>query len=462
MFDVWRNVLEDLKTAVPSEAMAAWFEGTKIISEEDGEVVIGASNIFKVGQIQKKYDQQVREALKKNGVEVKNVRYEVVSGVKVKKRPREVIREVESEGEKRVFGAKSVNKMSFEPSGGTGLNPEYTLDNFVVGTNNDVAVSVAQSVIEDSGRRFNPFFLYGGPGLGKTHLVQAIGNELLKRNPKLKIKYAATTDFVSEFVQSLHQKSKNNLNLADALIQKYRSLDVLILDDFQMIINKDATQNAFFSIFNDLFNRHKQVIVTSDRLPNQIKTLDQRLSSRLAMTGPIDLQMPSFEDRCAILQTKAEMMQREVEAEVIEFVATNVKTNIRELNGEFNKILLLADVKDIRPIEVIHAGFVSSPAERKKDGVSPQTVVSKTAEVCKLTVDELKSKSRVAHIKTARQIAMYLLQEELGLSTTQITFEVGVKDHTTVMHGAKKIREDLKRDFELREQVELIKRKIYE
>lgn len=462
MFDVWRNILEDLKESVPSEAMAAWFDGTKIISNKDGEVVIGASNVFKVGQIEKKYDTQVRKALKKNGVDFKTVRYEVVSGAEIKRRPREVVAQEVLHAEKPKV-ATSQSSFNFAPKRfNSGLNPEYTLDNFVIGTNNNVAVSVAQSIIDEPGGRFNPFFLYGGPGLGKTHLVQAIGNELLRKNPNLKIKYTSTSDFVSEFIQSIHQKGSNGMNQADIFAQRYRSLDVLIVDDFQMIIKKDASQNAFFDVFNDLYNNHKQVIVTSDRLPGQIKTLDPRLSSRLAMTGPIDLQMPSFEDRCAILRLKAEFMGREVEEEVIEFVASNIQSNIRELSGEFNKVLLLADVKGIRPIEVLHEGYISTPTAARKNSVSPQTIISKTAEEFGITVEQLCGKSRVMLIKNARHVAMYLLQEELGLSTTKTALEIGVKDHTTVMSGVKRIRKELETNFDLREKVEAIKRNLYD
>lgn len=452
MFDVWRNVLAELEQVVkPHSAFAMWFTGSTLMENDGKKVVIGAPNVFKKTQLEKRYDNLIREALKNANVEFETIEYRTQGESKVLKRPREV---VVDEVVKKVSSEEKV-KRPLKPVS-SGLSPDYTMDNFVIGQNNNVAVAVARGIIDNPGGRFNPFFLYGGPGLGKTHLVQAIGNELAHKNPKMKIRYTTTSDFFSEFIGSLKSKQ------TDSFTQQFRSLDVLIVDDFQMITGKEASQNAFFDVFNDLYRRKKQVIVTSDRSPDQIKTLDKRLSSRLAMTGPIDLQMPNFEDRCAILHMKAEFMGKEVEDEVVEFVANNIKTNVRELEGEFNKVLLIAEVKGIRPIEVIRGGYVSQTQARRKNSVSAQTIVAKTAAEFDLSVDELQSKSRVTNIKTARQVAMYLLQEELGMSTTKIALEVGVKDHTTVMNGTRKIRRDMEVDYGLRETIEKIRERLYE
>ena len=247
----------------------------------------------------------------------------------------------------------------------------------------------------------------------------------------------------------------------DEFSAKFRKLDVLIIDDFQQIVGKDRSQEEFFNIFNDLYNLNKQIIVTSDRLPNQIKTLDERLASRLTWAGAIDLQMPNFEDKCAILKSKAEFMGAEIEDEAIEYLAENVKTNIRDLEGELAKILAIADFKGMSPMELINEGMVSTARNTQVRAVSSRQVVEKVAKYYDLSVKEMCGKSRVAHIKTARQVAMYILSNDLGMSTTKIALEVGVKDHTTVMHGVKKIREDIKLDFGLRGDIDNIKEKIY-
>ena len=467
MFNLWNNVLAEVEQSLSHEAFTTWFDGVHLISTDDGVVRIGASNVFKVNQIKRRYDQEVRAALKHNGIDFDKIEYEVDSTPKVKKAK---AREVDSlddpeerPSKKSRSGFRSTSSLIRESSTisgltdthSNGLNPDYSLENFIIGTNNDLAVSVAKSIVDSPGGRFNPFFLYGSPGLGKTHLVQATGNALARKDPSLKILYISTNDFLTEFVNAIKRQQ------ADEFIQKFRRLDVLIIDDFQMIVGKEASQNAFFNIFNDLHQHNKQIIVTSDRLPDQIKTVDSRLSSRLSWAGPIDLQMPNFEDKCAILKAKADYMGKEVDNIVIEYIAENIKTNIRDLEGELNRILLYSEVRNISPTDIIADGLFQSHTSSRRSLVNPKKIIEKTAKVFEITPVELTSRSRVKNIKTARQVAMYLMSEELGLSTTNIAREVGVKDHTTAMHGIKKIKTDLKTDYALREKVESSRTSLY-
>ena len=452
MFDVWKNVLEEVEQAIPHSAFATWFKDVTLDSIQDGVVIIKTPNVFKEGQIRKKYDGVIREALKHNSVEFKDVKYIVSAEVRVKPRSREVsISEISK--------SSSYQKQSNLPRSKnikSNLNPNYTMDNFVIGSNNDLAASVAQVIIREPGKKYNPFYLYGGSGLGKTHLVQAIGNELLKKHPELKVVYVPTNSFYNEFIEALGSKQGNKFT------KKYQKVDVLIIDDIQMLINKEASQNAFFDIFNELHQHGKQIIITSDRLPEQLKTLDVRLSSRLACDGAYDIQLPKFEDKCAILRMKAEFDDVEIEDEAIEYIANNVNTNIRDLEREYKKILTFAEFKGISPLAVINDGYVNTSVESRRGAISPRKVVNTVADVSGLSVKEMCGKSRVSNIKTARQIAMYLLSEELGMSTTKIALEVGVKDHTTVMHGIKKIRGDMKTDFILREKIATTRERIYD
>ena len=451
MFDVWKNVLAEVEQAIPHEAYATWFKDVALTGvDDDGVAIIEVPNIFKVSQIKKKYDQVIREALEHNNVEFSNVKYVVPSNNKVRVRSREIsLADVVS---------KKVRKASSNPKTkgfSSGLNPNYTMDNFVVGSNNDLAASVAQIIIKEPGKRYNPFYLYGGPGLGKTHLVQAIGNALVQNYPDLKVAYVPTNSFYIEFIEALQSKQGNNFT------KKYQKVDVLIIDDIQMIVGKEATQQAFFDIFNELYQHGKQIIITSDRLPEQLKSLDERLSSRLACDGAYDIQLPKFEDKCAILRTKAEFDGVEIEDEAIEYIASNVKTNIRDLEREYKRVLTFAEFKGITPLEVINDGYSNTINTRHASTVSAKKIVETVANYYDLSVKELQSKNRVAHIKTARQVAMYLLSEELSMSTTKIASEVGVKDHSTVMHGIRKIKTDLKLDFNLREQIAEIREKLY-
>lgn len=458
VFDVWKNVMAEIEANVPHSTFVTWFDDVTLVGVADGVVKIGASNPFKRATLEKKYGEIIKDALKHNDIEFTNVEYVSQPASKIKKKSREVMSEsVPRNLDGRADLAGRATKIIENRSEKTGLNSKYTLDNFVTGTNNDLAVSVAKSVVAAPGTKFNPFFLYGGPGLGKTHLVQAIGNEILKNNPETKVLYIPINKFYQDFVSSI-QKSKD----MESFRQKYLKLDVLIIDDFQLIVGKEKSQEEFFDIFNELYQKERQLIVTSDRLPSELKTVDERLASRLTWAGPVDIQMPSFEDRCAILKSKAEYMGAEIEDEAIEYLADNVKTNIRDLEGELNHILALAELRGVTPLELIGSGYTQSSPSRSKKTVTIKQVVNTVAGFYDLTVEEMCGKSRVAHIKNARQVTMYLLSEELSMSTPKIANEVGVKDHTTVMHGIKKIREDLKSNFGLHTQVAEIREKLYE
>lgn len=454
MPDVWKNVLNELEKSVSPSIFSTWFRNISLLGVEDEVATIGVPNVFQKKQLESKYFETIKQAFLNNDIKIKDIAFTSVKSpqkTKVKGREISATKDLISEikKEKRVFSSFSNND--------SGLNPKYQLDNFIIGSNNDLAVSVAKNVIKNPGGRYNPFFLYGGPGLGKTHLVQAIGNELQKKDPNLKILYTPVSHFYSDFINSI-KKGK-----ADDFPRKFQKLDVLIIDDFQMIIGKDASQEQFFNIFNDLYNLNKQIIVTCDRLPEQLEKLDMRLTSRLTMAGAIDLQMPSFEDKCAILRAKAEFMGAEIEDDAIEFIAENIKTNIRDLEGEFLKILALSEFRHITPSQLINEGYISTIAKTNHiRAASAKQIVDKVAKYYGLTSKELKSKNRSFNIKNARQVAMYFLSKELSLSTNKIAAEVGVKDHSTVMHGIKKIDTEAKENFTLRDQIEEIKRTIYE
>ena len=447
MYNVWENVLAEIEQKISPAYFSTWFQDTSLMSAENGHIVIGVKNSFYVKQLRTKYYNIIADALTKNGVTVDNIDFEVKSDVKPKVRSREVPVTIE------LPKLKSIKKTSDATD--NGLNSKYTLDNFVICSNNDVAVAAAKSIIKNPGTRCNPFFLYGGPGLGKTHLVQAIGNELLKKNPNFKILYIPVSRFYSDFIDAIQNGKGKDFN------RKFEKLDCLIVEDFQFIVNKEKSQEEFFNIFNNLYQLNKQIIVTSDRLPSQIETVDVRLASRLTMGGAFDLQLPKFEDKCAILKAKAEFMGAEIEPEAIEYIAENVNTNIRDLEGELSAILLMSEVRGLTPWELIQNGAASINKNSKLRPASSKQLVEKVAKYYNLTVKEMCGKSRVSNIKTARQVAMFLLSKELSMSTTKIANEVGVKDHTTVMHGIKKIENDIKLNFTLRDQIETIKEHIY-
>jgi chromosomal replication initiator protein len=452
MYNVWENVLAEIEQKISAGNFSTWFQDTSLINTEDGHIIIGVKNSFFIKQLRSKFLDIIKDALINNGVEVKDIDFEIQTKSKSKVRPREVT--VSSTQLKDRLSSIKIpkNTKNFK----SGLNSKYTLDNFVIGSNNDLAVAAAKSIINNPGTSYNPFFLYGGSGLGKTHLVQAIGNEILKNHPDYKILYTPISDFYADFVESvLKGKGKEFSN-------KFRSLDVLIIDDFQLIVNKEKSQEEFFNIFNNLHQSNKQIIVTSDRLPSEIKTVDERMANRLTWAGAFDLQLPKFEDKCAILRSKANLTGAEIEDEAIEYIAENVNTNIRDLESELSTILLMSDVRGLTPLELINNGSVNVVHQSKLKPTTSKRIVEKVAKAYNLTSSELKSKSRVANIKNARQVAMFMLSEELHLSTPKIALEVGVKDHSTVIHGIRKIRQDLKLNFTLRDQIAEIRSKIYD
>lgn len=452
MYNVWENTLAEIEQKISTSNFSTWFQDTNLLSADKGHIVIGVKNSFFIKQLRSKFLDIITEALKNNGVVVKDVEFEIQTKSKSRVRPREVTTSIDIK-DRLISTRKSLKSTKSQT---TGLNSKYTLDNFVVGSNNDLAVAAAKSIIKNPGTSYNPFFLYGGSGLGKTHLVQAIGNEILKNHPDYKVLYTPISDFYADFVDSVLKGKGKDFN------NKFRSLDVLIIDDFQLIVNKEKSQEEFFNIFNNLHQLDKQIIVTSDRLPSQIKTVDDRLANRLTWAGAFDLQLPKFEDKCAILRAKADFDGAEIEDEAIEYIAENVNTNIRDLESELSTILLMSDVRGLTPLELINNGSIKVSHSAKLKPTTAKRIIDKVSKYYQISPLDLKSKSRVANIKTPRQIAMYLLHEELSLSTTKIAAEVGVKDHTTVLHGIKKIKNDLKLNFALRDQIAEIKEKIYD
>ena len=450
----WQTVLDEIKNNVSEMAYEAYFARFNFVSNEDGNLITSVPNVFIKTQIEGKYHSAVLDALKSAGYKYDNLKV-IIDGKEHKTTVKRAVEILDDNKPVNTITKKST-PLSFKKYNSTnnGLNPKFRLSNYVVGSNNDLAVSAAHAVIENPGMRYNPYFIYGGPGLGKTHLIQAIGNEILELNPEMHVLYVTIEQFYHEFVEAMRKK-------LDGFSEKYRKVDVLIIDDFQFIANKEKSQDEFFHTFNELQQHDKQIIVASDRLPAQIATIDERLASRLMMGVPIDIQMPDFETRCAILKSKAELLGAEIDDKTVEFIAENVRNNIRDLEGKLNQILALAELRGVPTYELIDDSYISQNTTQVKHKViSSKQLIDKVAKYYNLNSKDLLGKSRVKNIKTARQIAMYLMKEELGLSTVEIGRELS-KDHTTIMHGIKVIKDNLKTDFNLREQITDLRQKIY-
>jgi chromosomal replication initiator protein len=455
MSALWQSVLGEIELTVSSGTFATWYKDTSLVSQNEDEVVISVKNIFVKKQFEVKFDKVVRDALASNGLTPKRVSYIIPTNGKRTLVSRETTLDnlVSPTNNNSHSPSPSFASTSGQPNNGN-LNPRYTFDNFIVGSSNDLAYTASQAVADNPGVKYNPIYLYGGVGLGKTHLMQAIGNEIIKKNPNARVLYVSSETFVNEFLDYIRFKKKG-------FSDKYRNVDVLIVDDMQFIANKEKTQEEFFHTFNFLHQNNKQIIISSDKPPRSIPTLTERLRSRFEMGMAIDVQMPDFETRCAILTAKASLSGVELNRETVEFLATNIKTNIRELEGALNQLLAYADLHRIEPDITTAEGLLGNVRHSRPQHLTSKQIIDRTAKHFQLQVEEICSPKRDKHIVTPRQIAMYLLRSELHLSFPKIAGELGRKDHTTAIHSVEKIEKAIKLDFVIREQVASIREKLY-
>ena len=446
---LWQSVLGEIELSVSRATYVTWFKNTELVTSSDDGVVIAVPNIFAKRQFEVKFDSQVRTILKKNGVETDRISY------KVKTNTKKAITRETTMGTSTNVSDQILPSSPITPSLPTsGLNSRYSFSNFIVGSSNDLAYTACQAVAENPGVKYNPLFLYGGVGLGKTHLMQAVGNEIVKNNPATKVLYISSETFVKEFLESIRFKKKG-------FSDKYRNVDVLIVDDMQFIAGKEKTQEEFFHTFNALHQANKQIIISSDKPPRSIPTLTERLRSRFEWGMAIDIQMPDFETRCAIVETKAAQSNVELGRETIEYLANNIKTNVRELEGALNQLLAYAEMRGITPDISTAEGLIGNVRHSRPQHITPKQIIDKTARHFQINTEEICSPKRDKHIVTPRQIAMYLLRSELHLSFPKIAVELGRKDHTTAIHSVEKIEKAIKLDYLIREQVSEIREKLY-
>ena len=338
------------------------------------------------------------------------------------------------------------------------LNPKYKFDTFVVGSNNKFAHSASLAVAESPGEVYNPLYLYGGPGLGKTHLMHSIGHFILEQDPDKKVLYVTSEEFTNEVIESI--RSGNAASMTK-LREKYRNVDVLMVDDVQFIIGKESTQEEFFHTFNALHAAHKQIILSSDKPPKEMETLDERFRSRFEWGLIADITLPDYETRMAILHKKEEMDGYDINEEVIKYIANNIKSNIRELEGAINKVMAFAKLeKKEVTLELAEQALkdIISPDEKKV--ITPDYIISMVAEHFDVTVDDLCGNKRNSKIVTPRQIAMYLCREIISTPLKSIGKCLGNRDHTTIMHGIDKIEKEINNDENLKNTIETLKKKI--
>ncbi len=439
--DLWQAVLAQIQLTLSPASFATWFKDTEIVSFENGKVLISVPNSFVKEWLEQKYRKTIYKILQSLNENIKEIEFEI--GKPQARPPKEILTKIEDQLE---FPEFKVDKE-------TNLNPRYSFSNFVVGPCNELAHAAAIAVSKNPGQVYNPLFIYGGVGLGKTHLLQAIGNEIVKNSKNKKVKYLQTEKFVSEVISAIRNHQIENLKTT------YQEVDVLIIDDVQFLAGKEKTQEEFFYIFNSLYEKNKQIVLSSDRSPKAIPTLTERLRSRFEGGMIADITFPDYETRMAILKAKCQEKKVEVDEEVLNYIASNIQKNIRKLEGALNVIIanqkLQGKQVDLKLAKILLKDFTSS----KVRIITPKEIIKTVAEFYDVPEKELVSNSRRREIVKPRQVAMYLLREILKSSFPSIGERFGGKDHTTVIHACEKIAKKLEIDEELREEIHLIKQR---
>ena len=455
---LWQAVLGEIELSVSRGNFITWFKNTTLLRQEEDAIVIGVPNVFIKQQLERKYNQLILDTLKKNGATPVKIEYKIHSALK----PRLA---ADEDDEPVVLANQPANRPvslshKAQPNNALahtyrqGLNERYTFDNFIVGSGNELAYAACQAVAVHPGTKYNPLFLYGGVGIGKTHLIQAVGNAVLANKKDGRVVYVSSEQFLQEFVDAL--RYKKNTDFADF----YRGADVLIVDDIQFIAGKEKVQEEFFHTFNALHQASKQIIISSDRRPGDIPTLEDRLRSRFVWGMSIDMQNPDLETRCAILQTKAHTHGVELPADVTDYLATNVQTNIRELEGALNQLLAFCEMRGLEPDMNVVTGLLGASQTRPKH-ISARQIIERTARHFQIPLEDIMGAKRDKDIVVPRQIAMYMLRSELHLSFPKIARELGRKDHTTAMHSVEKIEKESRLDADMRTAISQIKERLY-
>ncbi len=450
---LWQAVLGEIELSVSRGNFVTWFKNTCLIKQDEDRIVIGVPNVFIKQQLERKYNDLVVTTLRKNGAAAATVEYKIHSSLTPVREEDPMVLHP-SPSATTVQSAPKPQSTALTHTYRQGLNERYTFENFIVGSGNELAYAACQAVAANPGTKYNPLFLYGGVGIGKTHLIQAVGNAVLAGNPKARVVYVSSEQFLQEFVDAL--RYKKNTDFADF----YRGADVLIVDDVQFIAGKEKVQEEFFHTFNALHQASKQIIISSDKPPRDITTLEERLRSRFVWGMSIDMQTPDFETRCAILQIKSQTHGIGLPTDVVDYLATNVQTNIRELEGALNQLLAFCEMRGLEPNLTIATSLLGSSQSRPKH-ISARQIIERTARHFQIPIEDILGPKRDKDIVVPRQVAMYILRSELHLSFPKIARELGRKDHTTAIHSIEKIEKESRIDADIRAAISSIKGKLY-
>jgi len=447
---LWQATLGELELLISKANFTTWFKNTFIISYQDNLIIVGTPNTFTKAWLEKKYHQHIIQALK-NITKQADLKTEYV--VETAK-PQSIRPQIDAVGPRVRDSKETVTEVELNRFG---LNKKYRFDNFIIGSGNELANAAAKAISEKPGLAYNPLFIYGGVGLGKTHLIQAVGNLLLEKNPSLKLLYINSERFTNDFVKAI------KTNQLDAFKRQYRNVDVLLVDDVQFMSGKEQTQEEFFHTFNALHQNNKQIVLSSDRPPKAIPDVEQRLISRFEWGMIADIAPPDLETRVAILEAKCQEKSFNLPNDVIAFLAENIQNNVRELEGALNRIIahyeLTQNVPTLDSIKQTLQVFTSGPA---KANLTPKKIINIVSSYFDIKIDDLIGACRRRELVTPRQIVMYLMREEIKCSYPSIGQELGGRDHTTAIHACNKISIFIEKDEKMKNDILLIKERLYQ
>jgi len=434
----WQATLGQLQMEMPRATFDTWVRDVDLLAYEDGAFILGVQNAYARDWLENRLLSTVKRVLAGVMGRTVEVRFTVWQGETAEEDSSKV-----AEGEEASAERSAAHRL---------LNPRYTFDTFVVGPSNRLAHAAAQAVAENPARAYNPLFVYGGVGLGKTHLLHAVGNSVATSG--LQVLYVTSEEFTNDLINSIRNHT------TDAFRERYRRIDVLLIDDIQFIAGKESTQEEFFHTFNALHGQDRQLVISSDRPPKALVTLEERLRSRFEWGLTADIQPPDFETRLAILRSKAERAARQVEPEYLEMIARRVQSNIRELEGALTRILAFSDLSGV-PLSTELVEMTLAELMPRGSMLTPDRIISAVADHFGIDEDRLLSRDRSQQVALPRQVAMFLIREETDASLPQIGDVLGGRDHTTVMYGCDKIAARLETDDALRRQVIAVRERLY-
>jgi chromosomal replication initiator protein len=439
--ELWKNCLGEIEVNISKANFSTWFKNTSVLREDMGIVYIGVPNEFVRDWLKNKYHKLITKTIADAYENMRAVEY-VITKMEAEKQ--------EIAGTSQNFANKELPLKDLYINQEDNLNPRYRFDSFIVGGFNELAYAAAQAIIESPGTKYNPFFVYGGTGLGKTHLLQAVGNTIKEKHAGKKVHYMTLEKFATDFINSLQN------NKANSFKEKYRKYDLLIIDDIQFIGKMEKIQEELFHTFNTFYENNKQIIFSSDKHPNYIPELADRLKSRFAAGMIVDVSEPEYESRLAILKVKLRDLNLDLGTEIEDYIASTIQGNVRELEGSLNTIIMQYRLKN-KPLSLNEVKNLLKNNIRPKKNMAIKDVVKIVSGYYKLEESSIYEKTRRKEIVKARQVVMYLLREDFNVSYPLIGQKIGGKDHTTVIHSCLKIKTDIKNDPQLMQELEQIR-----